>query len=118
MSSLPSRQSYGNLLAIIGSGIVVLLNWVLGLGSPSAVVLPALVFGGASVLSWLEGFQRASVGYLFVVLGFGVLLSGIQDNTVAFVAFFGCVITGSGLVLYEGIVRADELNTEQHGFAG
>ncbi|WP_160134222.1 hypothetical protein [Halococcus salsus] len=118
MSSLPSRQSYGNLLAIIGSGIVVLLNWVLGLGSPSAVVLPALVFGGASVLSWLEGFQRASVGYLFVVLGFGVLLFGIQDNTVAFVAFFGCVLAGGGLILYEGIVHADRQNAKRNGSTG
>ena len=95
-----------------------LLQWALGLGFTVTIALPALVFGGASVVSWLEGFHRANAGYLFAVLGLGVLFFGIQDYPVVAVAFLGCVLAGGGLILYEGVARADRQNAERNGSTG
>ena len=113
-----SRESLGNMIGMAGSAVVFPLVWIFGLGFPMNVVLPALVFGCAGVVSWFEGFRYAGIGYLFVVLAFGVVPVVAQASAIAFAAFFGFALVGCGFVLYEGVVRSEKQNAERNGFTG
>ena len=113
-----TRRSYATPIVIVGSGVSIALDHLFGFGGLGTALI-VLVFGTASAVSWVEGFQRASIGYLLFVGALGVLaLFGIQGNTVGIIVFFGCLLVGAGLVIYEAIVRVEKRNGARNGSAG
>lgn len=101
----------GMMIPPMGYGVMLFLDGGLGihLGGGLEAGFMGIVLLTASAVLWIEGAHWASAGYL-VMLGDAILLVFPQNgigNPLAIAGFFGCLIIGFLLVIYDAILRVE-----------
>lgn len=109
----PNQTTFGSFTLFVGIGPMVFPTVIDILGIPVGDLTEGLIMvsiytiGG--IISWWHWRRlRATIGWLLFALALGLLIIvGVKNNPLAIVAFFGSILSGTGLIISEGFAEVE-----------